>query len=127
MDAMMDELGEGDAAETDDAPGSAPRYRALSAGVIRKEAAMDSATVGKLTAGEEYVALGTEDIGSTVRVHFERGWASVTAKSGKALLELVVDDGAESSEPEASDLGSDSEPEGEFSDSEPEASDLESD
>ena len=53
------------------------------------------------------------------------GLRSVTAKSGKALLELVVDDGAESSEPEGE--FSDSEPEGEFSDSEPEASDLESD
>ena len=65
------------------------RYKALAPGVIRAAADKSSDKVGKLEIGEVIAALRTEDVGGTIRVEFDRGWVSVTAGSGKALLELL--------------------------------------
>jgi hypothetical protein len=75
------------------ADASPARYRAIAPGVIRKHADKKSDKVGKLAEGAEIVALATEQVGDTLRVQFDApppgGWVSVTAASGKALLELV--------------------------------------
>ena len=84
------------------APGYAPRTAATSLPanspfarrVVRKGAAKDSKKVGGLEKGEVIVALSTEETDGTVRVEFERGWVSVTAASGKVLLELMPDEPA---------------------------------
>ena len=78
---------------------------------------MDSpkAEPGKLTIGQEIEVLEQQKVDGTMRLRFEGGWTSLTAKSGKVLLERV------DAEPEPE------ESEGEASDSEPEASDLSSD
>eukprot|EP01045_Picozoa_sp_COSAG04_P022444 COSAG04_NODE_2538_length_3958_cov_13.961389_1_plen_99_part_10 len=57
--------------------------RALKGGVIRAGIEMDSAKLGNLTPGEVFEVLGegTTDDG-TRRVRMERGWVSLTAKSG---------------------------------------------
>ena len=74
-------------------PMGPPRYRALSAGVVRKAVSKKSAKVGKLSAGEIIVSLGAEQLGDTLRVRFERGWVSATAGgSGKPLLERLPDE-----------------------------------
>ena len=62
--------------------------------MVRKGAAKDSKKVGGLEKGEVIVALSTEETDGTVRVEFERGWVSVTAASGKVLLELMPDEPA---------------------------------
>jgi hypothetical protein len=64
------------------------RYRAMGVGVVRAGSSMSSAEVGRLEAGEILTVLQTvedENIGGT-RVKFDRGWVSVTARSGKPLL-----------------------------------------
>jgi len=51
---------------------------------------MESEKAGKLKEGEEIdvtEVVVTES--GTTRVHFDRGWASVRAKNGKALLERM--------------------------------------
>lgn len=65
------------------------RYVAVSVGVIRAEAAMDSRRVGYLVVGEEIVCLATEMSGDVLRVQFDRGWASVFWM-GKTLLEPLA-------------------------------------
>ena len=45
-------------------PMGPPRYRALSAGVVRKAVSKKSAKVGKLSAGEIIVSLGAEPLGA---------------------------------------------------------------
>jgi CRP-like cAMP-binding protein len=65
------------------------RYRAVSVGVIRSEAAMDSRRVGYLVVGDEIVCLETEMTGDVLRVRFDRGWASVFWM-GKTLLEPLA-------------------------------------
>jgi len=51
---------------------------------------MDSEKVGKLKEGEVIEVTETETMPSgTVRVHFDRGWASKNAKNGKVLLEKL--------------------------------------
>ena len=113
MMALDDGAGE---KETDIKPKSV-KYKALSAGAIRVRAEMDSDPAGKLVLGEIIEVSETKELGNgTVRVHFDRGWTSVTAKSGKVFLKLVVDEEEnDDSEPEdsglASGTGSDSEPE----------------
>ena len=67
------------------------RYKAVSKGVIREGADKKSPKAGELAIGEEILVLATEMVEGTLRVQFDRGWASVTAGSGKALLELVAD------------------------------------
>ena len=65
------------------------RYKVVSKGVIREGADKKSRKTGELAIGEEILVLATEMVDGTLRVQFDRGWASVTAGSGKALLELV--------------------------------------
>ena len=66
------------------------RYKAVAPGVIRKAADMDSDKVGKLEQGEIVEVTETEKTASgTTRVHFDRGWASVSAANGKLLLEKL--------------------------------------
>ena len=105
-----------------------PRYKVLAPGVIRTGAAKDSpkADPDKLTVGQEIDVSETQEVDGTTRLRFEGGWTSLTAKSGKVLLELLEEseDEVTDSEPEDSDL--DSEPEASDLDSEPEASDLDS-
>ena len=57
--------------------------------MIREGADKKSRKTGELAIGEEILVLATEMVEGTLRVQFDRGWASVTAGSGKALLELV--------------------------------------
>ena len=48
---------------------------------------MESDKVGRLEEGEIIDVIETQETASgTTRVHFDRGWASVTAKNGKQLL-----------------------------------------
>ena len=54
---------------------------------------MDSDPAGNLMEGEIIVVSETKKLGNgTMRVHFDRGWTSVTAKSGKVLLQMMVDE-----------------------------------
>ena len=96
-----------------------PRYKVLAPGVIRTGAAKDSpkADPDKLTVGQEIDVSETQEVDGTTRLRFEGGWTSLTAKSGKVLLELLE---------ESEDEVTDSEPEDSDLDSEPEASDLDS-
>jgi hypothetical protein len=73
-------------------PVAGERYTALAAGHIRAGAGMDTEKVGQLVVGEEIVALKSEIVDETVRLKFERGWVSLSAKSGKPVLELVAVD-----------------------------------
>ena len=88
------ELEDVKANDADDAKESKPaRYKALGPGAIRSGAAMDSESAGKLTEGEIIEVSETKELeNGTIHVHFDRGWTSITAKSGKALLELMVDE-----------------------------------
>jgi pyruvate/2-oxoglutarate dehydrogenase complex dihydrolipoamide acyltransferase (E2) component len=65
------------------------QYRVLMPGLIREDVDMASPKVGKLEQGEEIVVTARKAVGDTVRVQFDRGWASVTSKSGRPLLQLV--------------------------------------
>ena len=64
-------------------------YRALAQGVIRSGPSMDSEKAGKLAEGETITVSERQDVPGTMRVRFEKGWASVTSKKGTPLLELV--------------------------------------
>ena len=83
-EALSDDESDGDApvdlevmaAELDDAEGEAvqtalARYRAVSAGVIREGAEMDSPKAGSLQEGAEIDAIETKDVVGTTRVHFD--------------------------------------------------------
>ena len=78
------------------------KYKVLAAGYVRKGVAMDSEKAGKLTEGDVFAVTERQELAGgtladgtrssryhTMRVKFEDGWASVVAKSGKVLLELV--------------------------------------
>ena len=70
------------------------KYKVLAAGYVRKGVAMDSEKAGKLTEGDVFAVTERQELaGGTLRVKFEDGWASVVAKSGKLLLELVEYEG----------------------------------
>ena len=73
-------------------PVAGERYTALAAGHIRAGAGMDTEKLGQLVVGEEIVALKSEIVDETVRLQFERGWVSLSAKSGKPVLELAAED-----------------------------------
>ena len=62
-------------------------YRALAQGVIRSGPSMDSEKAGKLAEGETITVSERQDVPGTMRVRFEKGWASVTSKKGTPLLE----------------------------------------
>jgi CRP-like cAMP-binding protein len=96
------------AADVEEARGSRPRYKAVAGGVIRMGVGLDSEKAGKLTVGEEFVALATQQVGETMRVQCDRGWVSVLAKSGKPILQLLTDDAGDTS---TSDSDSESDPE----------------
>ena len=76
---------------SDDDDSSPGVYKAVAPGVIRTGAAMDSpkADPGKLTIGQEIEVLEQQKVDGTMRLRFEGGWTSLTAKSGKVLLERV--------------------------------------
>ena len=71
---MMDPLA--DAAST---------FRSLKKGVIRSGPEGDSEKVGNLGIGEVFDVLEEVVIGGQKRIRMERGWVSMTAKSGKPL------------------------------------------
>ena len=92
--------------------GSLVRYKAVGVGVIRTGAAMNSDKAGKLIVGELIEVIATETVGDSQRVRFDRGWVSMFAKSGKAVLELVTGDVDDSSSGDSdSDSDSDSDAE----------------
>ena len=62
-------------------------YRALAQGVIRSGPSLDSERTGKLAEGETITVSERQDVPGTMRVRFEKGWASVTSKKGTPLLE----------------------------------------
>ena len=67
---------------------------------------MDSAPAGKLTEGEIIEVIETKELDAkTTRVRFDRGWTSVKAKSGKLLLELVVDEDSDDDDEEEEVIG----------------------
>ena len=86
-----------------------PRFKALAVGVIRAGIDMDSAKVGNLIVGEEITALSSETVGDTLRVKFSQGWVSVFAKSGKAVLEVVIGGNDNSDSDDDSDSDSEEE------------------
>ena len=67
------------------------RYKALAAGMIRTGAALDSpkAKPEKLKVGQVIVVTEQREVGGQLRLRFDGGWTSQTAKSGKVLLELL--------------------------------------
>lgn len=76
----------------DDSPPTV-RYRSLTTGIIRESSDPGSAKVGKLDVGEVVVALAEQELeNGIVRVMFEKGWVSVTAKTGKAMMEKLPED-----------------------------------
>jgi hypothetical protein len=93
---------------------AAVRYRAVAKGVVRDHADKASAKCGELAIGDEIVVQASETVDGTVRVQFDRGWASVAAASGKVLLEIVEDEVTGDSEADtgsepasAADVGAD--------------------
>eukprot|EP01050_Picozoa_sp_SAG11_P002458 SAG11_NODE_125_length_15744_cov_50.316075_1_plen_2970_part_10 len=65
------------------------KYKALAPGVIRAGMEKDSAKKGSLSIGEIIDVVESVEQGANMRVHFDRGWASTVASSGKVLLERV--------------------------------------
>ena len=62
-------------------------YRSLNKAVIREGVESDSPKVGNLEPGEVFNVLEMKEMPDGARrVRMERGWVSVTAKSGKSLL-----------------------------------------
>ena len=87
---MAAELAEaGSVAAGSTLPSQSEQYRAVSKGVIREGPGKQSPKCGELSVGEEITVLDTRTVEGTVRVQFERGWVSVTAASGKVLLEPI--------------------------------------
>jgi hypothetical protein len=73
-------------------PQPATHYRSIAEGVIREDADMDSKTVGRLEKGEVIIVTNKVTLdGGGVRLQFDKGWASMTAKSGKILLKPLKD------------------------------------
>jgi hypothetical protein len=73
----------------DDSP-PAVRYKSLTTGIIREGPDPGSAKVGKLEVDEVVVALADKVLeNGIVRVMCEKGWVSVTAKTGKAMMEKL--------------------------------------
>ena len=83
-------------------------YRALQKGVVREAFDKTSDKTGELAAGEEITATETRmnDDGQ-LRIQFDGGWVSLTAGSGKALLEEVSNAGGGDGSGSASDDHSD--------------------
>lgn len=86
-------------ANADAAVSPAVRYKAISKGVIREGADKKSPKVGDLVEGTIIEVLATETVAGIERVQFDQGWTSVTAGSGKLLLELLA-----AEEPEPADV-----------------------
>ena len=78
-------------------------WRAVAPGVVRTGAALDSpkAETDRIKVGQVIKVTEQKVVNGTVRLHFEGGWTSEKAKSGKVLLERVE---AENSESTDSDL-----------------------
>jgi hypothetical protein len=69
------------------------RYKSLTTGIIREGADPGSAKAGKLEVGEVVVVLAEHELESGVlRVMCEKGWVSVTAKTGKAMMERLPEE-----------------------------------
>lgn len=69
------------------------RYKSLTTGIIREGSDPSSAKVGKLDVGEVVVALAEQELESGIlRVRCETGWVSVTAKTGKAMMERLPEE-----------------------------------
>ena len=76
----------------DDTPPTV-RYRSLTTGIIREGADPSSAKVGKLEVGEVVVVLAVQELeDGIVRVMYDKGWVSVTAKTGKAMMEQLPEE-----------------------------------
>ena len=82
------------------------RYRIISAGVIRTRKAMDSdkAKREKTVEGEVILVTETGELeDGTARLKFDGGWTSLTAKSGKVLIEKLEDQEPSAEEDPATD------------------------
>ena len=88
-------------------------YRALAQGVIRSGPSLDSERTGKLAEGETITVSERQGVRGTMRVRFEKGWASVASKKGTPLLELTLAPGrsADAHDPEASESEPEARPE----------------
>ena len=67
------------------------RYRVVAAAIVRTGAALDSpkAAVHTLRVGQEIVVTEQVRLGEQVRLKFDGGWTSQTARNGSVLLELT--------------------------------------
>ena len=67
------------------------RYRVVAAAIVRTGAALDSpkAAVHTLRVGQEIVVTERVRLGEQVRLKFDGGWTSQTARNGSVLLELT--------------------------------------
>eukprot|EP01043_Picozoa_sp_COSAG02_P057401 COSAG02_NODE_6963_length_3260_cov_3.294843_1_plen_126_part_00 len=81
------------ASQPEPEPARVWKYKALGAGVIRSGVSKTSEEAGRLTKGEviEVFEIVAQADG-IVRVHFDRGWTSVTTKQGKQLLKLLEEE-----------------------------------
>eukprot|EP01043_Picozoa_sp_COSAG02_P033687 COSAG02_NODE_2313_length_9157_cov_8.540946_1_plen_477_part_10 len=81
-------------------------WRAVAPGVVRTKAALDSpkAKKDKLEVGQVIEVTEQKVIKGTVRLRFAGGWTSEKAKSGKVLLEKVVESADDSLETMAAEL-----------------------
>ena len=70
------------------------RYRVVAAAIVRTGAALDTpkAAVHTLRVGQEIVVTEQVRLGEQVRLKFDGGWTSQTARNGSVLLELVQPD-----------------------------------
>ena len=70
------------------------RYRVVAAAIVRTGAALDSpkAAAHTLRVGQEIVVTEQVRLGEQVRLKFDGGWTSQTARNGSVLLELVQPD-----------------------------------
>jgi hypothetical protein len=65
-------------------------YRSVAHGAIWSSAQRSTGTrIGKLTPGEEIVALSAQMVDGVLRVEIDRGWVSEIANNGKSLLEPI--------------------------------------
>ena len=77
----------------------------------------DGDATAKLTVGQEIIVLEQREVDGITRVRFDGGWTSVTAKSGKALLERIEaepDSESEDEDMEQDDKEPEAEPEPEL-------------
>ena len=67
------------------------RYRVVAAAIVRTGAALDApkAAVHTLRVGQEIVVTERVRLGEQVRLKFDGGWTSQTARNGSVLLELT--------------------------------------